>query len=204
MIIVTICGASGSGKTLLSNNICNELRKRGISCNIISLDAYYIHNADLSFDERTLINYDSPDAFDFSLLKTDIDLLVNNNSITKKRYDYSRHIRIDSSEQIKPTSVLIIEGIHSFADKTLLDKSDLRIFVDTDPDVCIVRRMCRDIKSRNRTVDKIADQYLSTVKPMFDKYIRLYRNDADICVVGGGNNIKAVNIAAVYISSIIK
>ena len=202
MILIAICGASASGKTSLAQNIVNSLNKSGKKSMILSIDSYYICHPELPFSERTLLNYDAPESFDFTLLKSDIARLSGGKPITTKCYDFGLHLRHDTDELIYPPDVLVLEGIHTFADKELLSKCDLKLYVDTDSDVCIVRRMCRDTKKRDRTVDAIAAQYLDTVKPMFDQYIRLYKNDADLCVVGGGHNEKAVSCICTYILSL--
>lgn len=203
MVLVTICGASGSGKTALADNISAELQKLGVTSRVLALDSYYICRPDLPFSERTLLNYDAPTSFDFDLLKTDLENLRLGKPINMKAYDYGQHLRHDSDALIYPPQVLLLEGIHAFADSEILAQSDLRLYVDTDPDVCIMRRVCRDIQKRDRTVQAIAEQYFNTVKPMFERYIRLYRNDADMCVVGGGHNARAVKVATLYIMSLL-
>lgn len=203
MVIVCICGASGSGKTSLAKNIESKLGVNKIKAQVLALDSYYITRPDLPFEERTLINYDAPTAFDFELLKKDIALLNQNKPITTKAYDYAMHLRHDRDDLIMPPQVLILEGIHSFADNEILNMCDLRIYVDTDLDECLLRRMCRDTKTRDRSVQAIADQYIATVRPMFNQYIRFYRNEADICVIGGGLNDRAVRIVTGCIKSLL-
>lgn len=204
MIIVSICGASGSGKTCLARNLSTNLMQAGFSARVLTVDSYYICHPEMTFSQRTKLNYDAPEAFDFDTLKSDINLLKSGKPITTKLYDYAVHLRNDTNDLIYPPDVLLIEGIHSFANTEILAMSDIRLFVDTDPDVCIVRRMCRDTQKRDRSVQAIAEQYLDTVKPMYDKYIRFYRNNADLCVVGGGKNARAINIVSHYIMSLIR
>ena len=199
MLLITICGASASGKTALAYNIAGRMKEHNISSLVLGLDSYYICHPELPFEERTLLNYDAPQAFDFPLLKEDINLLMHGKPITTKVYDFGLHLRHDKDTPIYPPEILLLEGIHTFADREILDMSDLRIYVDTDPDVCIVRRMCRDTKSRDRDVDAIAKQYLDTVKPMFDKYIRLYKSEADLCAIGGGFNTRALDVIETYL-----
>lgn len=199
MLLITVCGASASGKTALSANISKYLNSVGIKAHVLELDSYYICHPELPFSERTLINYDAPTSFDFPLLKSDLKALMGGSHITTKKYDYDQHLRHDTDDPIYPPQVLILEGIHTFADPDILAHSDLRVYVDTDPDECIVRRMCRDKISRGRDVDDIARQYLDSVKPMYDRYIRLYKKDADICAVGGGKNARAVDLIVCYI-----
>ena len=203
MLTVIICGASGSGKTSLANNIAKEMEASSVTAQVIMLDSYYKCHPELSFDERTKLNYDAPYSFDFDLLKSDIELLRKGIGITTKKYDYASHLRRDTNDIIAPPQVLILEGIHSFADEEILNSCDLRVYVDTDTDVCVLRRIRRDMKKRDRTVDSIIEQYLDTVKPMLDKHIKQYKADADICVVGGGQNKRAIKVITQYINSLI-
>lgn len=197
MLFIGICGASGSGKSTLAEALQKQLGER---CFILQQDAYYKDHPNLTFEERALLNYDEPEIFDHDLLLSDIQRLMRGQSITRKKYDYSQHRRADlADEWIAPRDVMILEGIHSFHDERLRDLMYLKIYMKVEPDICLLRRIQRDIKERGRDIDGIAAQYLATVKPMFDKYIRNYINHADVIVAGGGKNARIVDILCGYV-----
>ena len=195
MIFIGICGASGSGKTTLANELCQAI---GASSTLISQDAYYLDHSDLSFEERCKLNYDEPCIFDHDQLYQDVCDLMDGKSVTRKAYDYSSHRRAPSTEMLHPADVIIVEGIHSFYDQRLCDKMFLKLYVNVDPDICLLRRINRDILERGRHIENITDQYLATVRPMYEKYIRNYINAADVIVARGGKNAKIVEILAGY------
>ena len=151
MIIVGICGASGSGKSTLAKEIEDSLT---CTSAIIGLDCYYRDHSDLPFEERVHINYDEPDIFDFDQLYADIQRLQGGLPITRKGYDYARHMRADSDELIQPMDVLILEGIHMFRDKRITDLMSLKVYMHVDIDVCLLRRIKRDIRVRGRSIEK--------------------------------------------------
>ena len=196
MLFIGICGASGSGKSTLANELMSRIGER---CFVLQQDAYYLDHPNLSFEERKLLNYDEPEIFDHDLLLSDIKTLMRGEPITKKRYNYAEHCRDDSDELIWPRDVMILEGIHCFHDERLRDLMYLKLYMKVEPDICLLRRIERDIKERGRDIDGIASQYLSTVKPMYDKYIRNYVNYADVIVAGGGKNARIVDILAGYV-----
>lgn len=198
MIIIGICGASGSGKSTLAEELCNRISNH---CVYLKQDSYYKDHSDLSFEQRERINYDEPSAFDHETLLNDLCALRSGNSITAKDYDYSQHRRCDSGDIIHPTDVVLIEGIHMFYDEAVRNMLDFKIFVQVDPDICLLRRVTRDIRDRGRNIDGIHRQYLETVKPMYEKYIRNYIDYADIIVAQGGKNARIVDILAHYINS---
>ncbi|MEE0402471.1 MAG: AAA family ATPase [Christensenellales bacterium] len=176
MLFIGICGASGSGKSTLAEELATMVNK---SILIINQDAYYKDHPDLSFEERCLLNYDEPSIFDHDQLLEDVQNLLEGRRVSKKRYDYSHHCRADvPGEYLEPHDVIIVEGIH-----------------------CLLRRIQRDINERGRQIDNISSQYITTVKPMFDQYIRNYEQYADVIVAGGGKDAKITEILAGYINN---
>ena len=198
MIVIGICGGSGSGKSTLARLISQSL---SCSSRIIGLDCYYRDHSELPFEERVHINYDEPDVFDFDELYEDIKLLMDGKPITAKGYDYANHRRADSPELIYPTDVLILEGIHMFRDKRITDLMSLKVYMHVDVDVCLLRRVRRDMMKRGRSIENITEQYLATVKPMYEEYISKYIKEADFAVMGGGKNPKAIDAITAYISA---
>ena len=196
MFIIGICGASGSGKSTLAQELENKLDCR---CVIIKQDSYYKDHSDLTFEERTHINYDEPDAFEHRLLRDDLIQLHSGKAITSKDYDFARHMRNDQGNIIEPADIVIVEGIHTFFDPEIRDLMDLKIYVQVDIDVCLLRRVKRDMRERGRALESICDQYLDTVKPMYEKYIRGYSEHADLIVPRGGKNDKIINMLSTYI-----
>ena len=199
MLFIGICGASGSGKSTLAHELATMVNR---SILIINQDAYYYDHPDLSFDERCRLNYDEPSIFDHDLLLEDVKMLLSGKSVSKKRYDYALHRRADATgEMLEPHDVIIVEGIHAFYDPRLLELMDLKLYVHVDADICLLRRIVRDINERGREIDGISSQYISTVKPMFDQYIRNYEQHADGIVARGGKNAKITEILAGYINN---
>ena len=198
MLIIGICGASGSGKSTLAKEL--EAQLHG-NCVYLKQDSYYKDHPGMSFEERERINYDEPEAFEHDALSADLQLLREGRSITTKDYDYANHCRCDSDALIAPADVVLVEGIHTFYDEKVRDMFDFKIYIQVDPDVCLLRRVKRDIRDRGRSIDGIYRQYLDTVKPMYEKYIRNYIEYADLIVNRGGKNAKIVDILAHYINS---
>lgn len=198
MLIIGICGASGSGKSTLARELSNRLEGH---CVYLKQDSYYKDHPDMTFEERERINYDEPDAFEHSALLNDLVELRAGHAITAKNYDYTQHRRCDSSERIEPADVVLVEGIHVFYDEAVRDMLDFKIFIQVDPDVCLLRRVKRDIRDRGRSIEGIYRQYLDSVKPMYEKHIRNYVDYADLIVARGGKNARIVDILAHYINS---
>lgn len=196
MLLLGICGASGSGKSTLARELTRDI---GASSLVINQDAYYLDHPEMTDEERLQINYDEPSVFDHDLLLSDIETLFSGKPITRRGYDYSRYRRADTDEILHPADVVIIEGLHVFWDKRLCDKMFLKLYISVDSDVCLLRRIRRDIKERGRQIDDISRQYLSTVKPMYEQYIRNYIHDADVVVMRGGKNARIVPILAGYL-----
>ena len=199
MLLIGICGASGSGKTTLAEELSKMVNKNIL---IINQDAYYYDHPDMSFEERCALNYDEPAIFDHDLLLEDVRCLLSGKRVLRKRYDYSNHRRAPQlDEYLEPHDVIIVEGIHAFYDNRLRDLMDLKLYVRVDSDICLLRRIQRDINERGRAIDNISVQYLTTVKPMFDQFIRNYEQYADVIVAGGGKNAKINEILASYINN---
>lgn len=199
MMFIGICGASGSGKSTLAYELAQMVNSDIL---ILNQDAYYLDHPDLIFEERTRLNYDEPSIFDHDLLLNDIKTLLSGKSIPKKAYDYASHRRVDPVDVMHdPKSVIILEGIHVFYDSRLRDLMNLKLYMNVESDICLLRRISRDILERERGIDGIADQYLATVKPMFDKYIRNYIQYADVIVANGGKQAKISEILAGYINN---
>lgn len=198
MLIVGICGASGSGKSTLARRIRDALT---CSCVILGQDGYYKSFPQLSFAQRERTNYDEPSIFDYDEMLSDVLALSRGEAITTKAYDYTQHLRADRPDLIRPPEVLILEGIHMFHDKRLCELMVLKVFLQVDADICLLRRIRRDIKQRGRTIDNIAAQYLETVKPMYEKYISKYIDDADFAVMRGGKNRMAIDAISAYLTT---
>jgi uridine kinase len=196
MVFIGICGASGSGKTTLARELCRAV---GASSALLNQDAYYLDHPTLTFEERTKLNYDEPFIFDHDLLYQDVRMLLAGQCVTRKAYDFTQHRRMESHDIIRPADVLIVEGIHAFFDERLTDLMFLKLYINVEPDICLLRRIRRDIRDRGRQIENISEQYLTTVKPMYEKYIRNYVNDADVIVTRGGKNARIVEILAGYL-----
>ena len=199
MLFIGICGASGSGKSTLADELATMVNR---SILIINQDAYYLNHPDLSFEERCRLNYDEPSIFDHDLLLEDVKKLLAGERVPRKQYDYANHCRADlPGECMEPHDVIIVEGIHAFYDARLRAMMDLKLYMHVESDICLLRRIERDIKERGRQIDNISMQYTTTVKPMFDQYIRNYEQYADVIVAGGGKDAKITEILAGYINN---
>lgn len=191
ILIIGIAGGTGSGKTTLTNRL---KEKFGEDVSIISHDNYYKSQDDIPFEERIKTNYDHPESFETDLLISHLEKLKNNESIECPIYSFTEHTRTKQTRTIKPTKVIIVEGILIFQNPKLLNLMNIRIYVDTDPDVRILRRILRDVKERGRSLDSVVTQYLSTVKPMHEQYVEPSKRNADIIVLEGGYNLVALDM----------
>jgi uridine kinase len=190
-MIIGVAGGTGSGKTTLAENIA---RAFGDRVAVITHDSYYRAQNDMSYEERCRQNYDHPDAFETDLLCEHLDALARGEAVDVPIYDYTVHNRSDKTQRVEPRAVVILEGILIFCDERLREKMDLKIFVDTDADERILRRIARDTKERGRSLDSVIDQYLTTVKPMHDAFVEPYKRYADVIVPGGGSNPAALDM----------
>lgn len=191
-IIIGISGASASGKSLLANTIVNELGSEQVV--IISEDAYYKDHSDMPFEERANINYDHPDAFDHQLLLQHLQELQQGKSIEVPIYNHSLHIREKETRRIGQHAIIVLEGILLFVERQLRELMDIRIFMETSLDICLIRRLKRDIKERQRSLDSVLKQYEDTVRPMYLQFIDPSKRYADVIVPRGGNNRIAIDM----------
>lgn len=190
-IVIGIAGGTGSGKTTLAKNISKHF---GNEISMLRHDDYYKRHDDIPMKERESLNYDHPDAFDKELLHRHVEMLKRGEAVDSPIYDYSVHNRSSETRHVPATPVVVIEGILVFEDKELLDMLDMKIFVDTDADVRILRRITRDVKKRGRTLESVVKQYLTTVKPMHEAFVEPSKKHADIIVPEGGKNPVAYNM----------
>ena len=191
-ILIGIAGGSGSGKTTLANKLVECFGSDEVS--ILRHDNYYKRHDDITYEERTRLNYDHPDAFDTELLSEHIRMLKSGQPVQMPVYDYTVHNRSDEFVEVLPSPVIVLEGILIFAEKTLCDLMDIKVFVDTDADVRIRRRILRDVKQRGRSLDSVVNQYLSTVKPMHEQFVEPSKRQADVIIPDGGYNRVALDM----------
>ena len=187
-ILIGIAGGTGSGKTTLANRLVESFGSDEVS--IQRHDNYYKRHDDMPYEERCKLNYDHPDAFDTQLLYEHIRALKDGRAVQMPVYDYTVHNRSDETVGVNPAPVIVLEGIMIFAERRLCDLMDIKVFVDTDADVRILRRIIRDVNQRGRSLDSVIDQYLTTVKPMHEQFVEPSKRRADIIIpVGGENNV---------------
>ena len=191
ILIIGIAGGTGSGKTTLARHIADAFGDRVA---VITHDSYYRAQNDKTYEERCLQNYDHPDAFETELLCDHLQLLCQGQAVDVPVYDYTVHNRAAQTTRVEPRAVILLEGILLFSDPALRDMMDLRIFVDTDADERILRRILRDTEERGRSLASVITQYLTTVKPMHEAFVEPYKRYADIIVPGGGDNPAAIDM----------
>ncbi|QLL69744.1 uridine kinase [Lactobacillus sp. 3B(2020)] len=200
-IVIGVTGGSGSGKTTVSQAIYDNLK--GQSIQIINQDTYYNDQAMMTMEERKAVNYDHPLAFDTDLLIQQLDALRHNQSIEMPVYDYKEYTRSARTVHVEPQDVIILEGILILDDERLWDLMDIKVYVDADDDIRILRRIQRDMKERGRTLDSIISQYLKTVKPMYHQFIEPTKRYADIIVPEGGQNHVAIDILTTKVRDVL-
>ncbi|AEV95371.1 uridine kinase [Pediococcus claussenii] len=200
-IIIGVTGGSGSGKTTVSSKILEHLSGHSIS--IIQQDSYYRDQADMSMEERINVNYDHPLAFDSDLLVEHLKMLKSNQSIDIPVYDYSEFTRSNKSVHQEPRDVIILEGVLILDDQRVRDMLDIKVYVDTDDDIRIIRRIQRDMEQRGRSLDSIITQYLTTVKPMYHQFIEPTKRYADLIVPEGGENTVAIDLLVTKVRDIL-
>lgn len=200
-IIIGVTGGSGSGKTTVSKAIYNQLHGQAIQ--IITQDTYYNDQSSMTMAERKAVNYDHPLAFDTDLLIKELTDLRNNKAIEMPVYDYTQYTRSAETVHVEPQDVIILEGILILDDERLRDLMDIKVYVDTDDDIRIIRRIKRDMAERGRTLDSVINQYLATVKPMYHQFVEPTKRYADIIVPEGGENRVAIDILTTKVRDIL-
>ncbi len=200
-IIVGIAGASASGKSLLAQTLIQEFPADQVC--MISEDCYYKDQSHLTMEERVKTNYDHPDSMDHELLRQHLLMLKNGQAIDLPEYDYTIHNRTNNTRRIEPTRVVIYEGILLFVNPELRQHFDLRFYMDTPLDICLTRRLQRDIISRGRDMTSVINQYMETVRPMFLQFIEPSRQHADLIIPRGGKNQIAIDLIKTKIHSLV-
>lgn len=198
-IIIGVTGGSGSGKTSVSRAIFNHFPNHSIM--MLEQDSYYKDQSDLSFEERLNTNYDHPFAFDTDLLIDHLQQLLAYQTIEKPVYDYVAHTRSEATIIQEPEEVIILEGILILEDERLRNLMDIKLYVDTDDDIRIIRRIKRDMEERGRTLDSVIEQYLTVVKPMYHQFIEPTKRYADVIVPEGGENHVAIDLITTKVAT---
>jgi uridine kinase len=188
--VIGIAGGTGAGKTTVARLVARSV---GDSATRVPLDNYYEDLSHLPFEEREEVNYDHPSAFEWELVREQLSSLLDGSTIDMPTYDFEIHNRTDETTRVEPTDIVIIEGIFALYDDEVREMCDLRLYVETDADVRILRRIERDVIERGRDLEGVIDQYLSTVKPMHEQFVEPTRNHADLIVPEGANSV-AVNL----------
>jgi uridine kinase len=188
--VIGIAGGTGAGKTTVAREITEEVED---SVTRIPMDNYYEDLSHMNFEERKEVNYDHPSAFEWDLLREHMDTLLSGQSIEMPQYDFSAHNRMDETETVEPTDVVVLEGIFALHDEDLNEMLDIRVYVETDADVRILRRIERDVVERGRDLEGVIEQYLSTVKPMHEQFVAPTKKRADLIIPEGANAV-AVNL----------
>ena len=191
ILVIGIAGGTGSGKTTLMDNL---VQRFGDQVTVLSHDNYYRRRDDMTMEQRQQVNYDEPDALETDLMVRHLDQLRRGEAIECPVYDFTQHNRSDKTITIVPKRVIIVEGILIFENEALRDLMDIRIFVDTDADVRLGRRILRDVEERGRTLQSVLEQYQNTVKPMHEKYVEPSKKHADMVVPEGGKNWVALDM----------
>ena len=196
ILVIGIAGGTASGKTTLMKNLINEF---GGQVTVLSHENYYKRHDDMPYEERCMLNYDEPAAFDTSLMVYHLDQLRHGHSIECPVYDFTVHNRSDETIRLVPHKVIIVEGILIFENEELRNLMDIKIFVDTDADIRLCRRIKRDVNKRGRSLESVLTQYQQTVKPMHERYVEPSKKYADLVVPEGGKNLVALNMITGHI-----
>ena len=197
-LIIGVAGGTGSGKTTVARNVASALGEASVA--FLDMDAYYVDHAELSFEQRKNVNWDHPNSFDWDLLVRQLTDLSERRAIEKPVYDFHAHLRSQTVVQIPPADVIVIEGILLFVDARVRELCDVKVFVDADADIRIIRRIRRDMTKRGRPLPEILDQYLSTVQPMHLEFVEPSKRYADVIVPRGGHNPVAIEMIVAKIA----
>lgn len=200
-VLIGIAGGTGSGKTSFARSIVRRIGADNAV--LLSQDAYYVDPSNLPFEERTKINYDHPDSYETSLLLEHLDALKAGRSIPRLAYDYVEHVRVDTGELIESAPLILLEGIMVLADATLRERFDMKLFIDTDADVRILRRLARDMRDRGRTLESVTKQYLDSVRPMHLQFTEPSKRYADLIVPEGAHNDVALDLVVARIQELL-
>lgn len=201
-ILIGITGGTGSGKSTIADALYSNFSKDRIT--MIQQDMYYKDQSNLSMEERVKTNYDHPMAFDNDLLVEHLQKLIKGEAIEKPRYDFTIHNRAKDTTTVEPREIIIVEGILILEDERIRNLLDIKVYVDTDADIRILRRLVRDIDERGRTVESVIDQYLTMVRPMHMEFTEPTKRYADIIIPEGGHNYVAIDILMAKIRDILK
>ncbi len=201
-VVIGVAGGSGSGKTSVTKAIYEHFK--GHSILMLEQDYYYKDQSHLPYEQRLNTNYDHPFAFDNDLLIEHLNSLLHHEPIKKPVYDYKLHTRSEDVIVVEPKDVIILEGILILEDERLRDLMDIKLYVDTDADLRIIRRILRDIKERGRSIDSVIEQYLSVVRPMHNQFIEPTKRYADIIIPEGGQNHVAIDLMVTKIQTILE
>lgn len=200
-ILIGIAGGTGSGKSTVTREIYKSITDKNVA--IIEQDSYYKDQSNISFEERVKTNYDHPFAFDNELLISHLKDLLNGKSIQKPIYDFENHNRKKETVLVEPRDIVVLEGILILYDEDLRNLMDIKLFVDTDADVRVIRRILRDIKDRGRTLDSVVKQYMTTVRPAHMQFVEPTKRYADIIIPEGGYNKVAIDIIVTKVNDIV-
>lgn len=200
-VVIGVAGGTGSGKTSVTRSIIQRFADKTIL--MVEQDYYYKDQSHLPFEERLQTNYDHPLAFDNDLLIEHLKQLIDQKSVKKPTYDYKIHTRSEETIHVEPKEVIIVEGILVLEDERLRDLMDIKVFVDTDADVRIIRRMMRDINERGRTLDSVIEQYINVVRPMHLQFVEPTKRYADLIIPEGGQNHVAIDLMATKIQTVL-
>ncbi|MCA1009766.1 uridine kinase [Halobacillus halophilus] len=200
-VVIGVAGGTGSGKTSVTRSIIQRFADKTIL--MVEQDYYYKDQSHLPFEERLQTNYDHPLAFDNDLLIEHLEQLIDQKSVEKPTYDYKVHTRSEETIHVEPKEVIIVEGILVLEDERLRDLMDIKVFVDTDADVRIIRRMMRDINERGRTLDSVIEQYINVVRPMHLQFVEPTKRYADLIIPEGGQNHVAIDLMATKIQTVL-
>ena len=201
-ILIGITGGTGSGKSTIADALYSNFSNECIT--MIQQDMYYKDQSNLSMEERVKTNYDHPMAFDNDLLVEHLQKLIKGESIEKPRYDFTVHNRAKDTTTVEPREIIIVEGILILEDERIRNLLDIKVYVDTDADIRILRRLVRDIDERGRTVESVIDQYLTMVRPMHMEFTEPTKRYADIIIPEGGHNYVAIDLLMAKIRDILK